>query len=294
MEVAETTAETPIIEPEITTEFTATEESQEEDLEKMIEDYLKLFLAEELISQEYHDKLKEMVEEGMIEKEVLFDILKKIYERHETEEKIEDFEAILDASLGIDIRTKTPFEIIEKPGIVDLAGLAEKGFILTDPRDLPEEKIDESLIIEKIEMAEIEEETGKISRIKFSGKGEPNTLLLLFVYSQPIVVSIKTDQNGYWEYQFEEELPDGEHSVYIARIDESGLIQSRSKPFRFIKEAQAIEFTPEVSMVTGSSDEGFFSIVIILLVVIILTAALLLTLLIIGSKKTPKITSDVH
>lgn len=81
-----------------------------------------------------------------------------------------------------------------------------------------------------------------IVQASIKGKGLPNSYVTIYVFSTPTIVTVRTDQDGSFEYTFEKELEDGEHEVYIAVTDNTGAIMARSNPFKFIKEAQA--FTP--------------------------------------------------
>ena len=74
------------------------------------------------------------------------------------------------------------------------------------------------------------------------GKGLPNSFMTLFIFSQPTVVTIKTDEDGKFVYTFDKELEDGEHEIYVAVTDNTGDIIAQSSAFSFIKTAQA--FTP--------------------------------------------------
>jgi Bacterial Ig-like domain len=81
-----------------------------------------------------------------------------------------------------------------------------------------------------------------VVQASIKGKGLPNSYVTIYVFSTPTIVTVRTDQDGSFEYTFEKELEDGEHEVYVAVTDNTGAIMARSNPFRFIKEAQA--FTP--------------------------------------------------
>ena len=81
-----------------------------------------------------------------------------------------------------------------------------------------------------------------IVQASIKGKGLPNSYVTIYVFSTPTIVTVRTDQDGSFEYTFEKELEDGEHEVYVAVTDNTGAIMARSNPFRFVKEAQA--FTP--------------------------------------------------
>lgn len=72
-----------------------------------------------------------------------------------------------------------------------------------------------------------------------SGKGLPNSFVTLYVFSTPVVVTVKTDEAGNWTYRFDKELEDGTHEVYVGVTDNAGRLVAKSEPFTFIKEAEA-------------------------------------------------------
>lgn len=79
-----------------------------------------------------------------------------------------------------------------------------------------------------------------ISQILFRGRGLANSFITVFLYSSPIVVTVKSDANGVWEYLLERELEDGSHEVYSTMTDGSGTVIARSERFTFVKSAEAI------------------------------------------------------
>jgi hypothetical protein len=78
-----------------------------------------------------------------------------------------------------------------------------------------------------------------------TGRGLPNSFVTIYIFSQPTIVTVRTEADGSWQYRFEKELEDGSHSVYVALTDNSGRIIARSQPFFFIKAAQAFTVTGE-------------------------------------------------
>jgi hypothetical protein len=74
------------------------------------------------------------------------------------------------------------------------------------------------------------------------GRALPDSVVKLFIFSAPIVVSVRTESDGSFVYRFDRELEDGTHEVYVAMTDARGEILAKSNPFRFIKTAEA--FTP--------------------------------------------------
>lgn len=74
------------------------------------------------------------------------------------------------------------------------------------------------------------------------GRALPDSFVNIYIFSTPIVVTVRTDADGSFVYTFDKELEDGEHDIYVAMTDNTGEIVAQSNPFSFIKQAQA--FTP--------------------------------------------------
>lgn len=75
--------------------------------------------------------------------------------------------------------------------------------------------------------------TGEITTLKFSGKAKPNSIVLLYVHSEPLVLSTTADKNGDWNYQLEDPLESGKHEVY-AVVDKGNGTYQRSGLFSFV------------------------------------------------------------
>jgi hypothetical protein len=75
-----------------------------------------------------------------------------------------------------------------------------------------------------------------------SGQAEPNTVSVLYIYSDlPMVVTVTTDEFGNWQYELKKSLVEGEHEVYVTLNDNTGQVLAKSKPLSFfVKEAQAV------------------------------------------------------
>jgi hypothetical protein len=81
----------------------------------------------------------------------------------------------------------------------------------------------------------------------FQGRALPNSFVTLYIFSTPVVVTVKTDEAGNWKYTLNTELEDGSHKLYVAMVNNDGRIIAKSPPVLFTKEAQAIEFVPLVA-----------------------------------------------
>ncbi len=122
-----------------------------------------------------------------------------------------------------------------------------------------------------------------------SGKALPNSHVTIYIYSTPIVATIKTDSDGNWSYLFDKELEDGEHEVYVGITDNSGKIIAKSNPFAFVKTAQAFE---SVEPTTAAAFEGatpsLLNTNMMILVSSLAVVALGLVLIILGLYATDK------
>ena len=89
--------------------------------------------------------------------------------------------------------------------------------------------------INKLEKVELSTE----KRVVLKGLALPNSFVTLYIYSTPIIVTVKTDENGQWQYTMDEELPDGEHTVYTTTVNNTGRIMAKSPGYIFVKTAEA-------------------------------------------------------
>lgn len=114
----------------------------------------------------------------------------------------------------------------------------------------------------KVQTVSVETKEGGEKRMRLTGTGLPNSFVTIYVYSNPIILTVKTDNDGNWTYELDKEMEDGSHEVYVAITDNTGKITAKSEPLPFVKTAQAIEVrplgeTPAVS--TDSPTESRFS-----------------------------------
>jgi len=70
----------------------------------------------------------------------------------------------------------------------------------------------------------------------------------------PIVLTVKTDQNGNWIYDLDKSLTNGKHEAYVAINNDTGRLVEASapKPF-FIQEAKAVSLDEYVGITDASS-----------------------------------------
>lgn len=100
---------------------------------------------------------------------------------------------------------------------------------------------DDILQVESI--TRVTEDAGRETpRAHVSGRALPQSFVTLYVFSTPVIVTVRTDDNGAWSYIFDKELEDGNHEIYIGMTDNAGRIVAKSAPFAFVKTAEA--FSP--------------------------------------------------
>lgn len=116
-----------------------------------------------------------------------------------------------------------------------------------------------------------------------TGKALPNSYITLYIFSTPIVITIKTDPDGSWNYRFDKELEDGEHHVYIGITDNTGKIVAKSNSFAFVKEAEAFTDVNGIgSIQIEPPRQSFISEYMVYLVLSISVVAIGLVLIILG------------
>lgn len=127
--------------------------------------------------------------------------------------------------------------------------------------------------------------------VTFAGRALPNSFVTLYIFSTPVVVTVKADASGAWSYTLETELEDGAHELYVATVDAGGRILAKSPSVPFVKRAEAAEFTPllipETPDVTPLSllRENFTLVGIVAFIVFALIALIILGVLRSGPKE---------
>ncbi len=123
---------------------------------------------------------------------------------------------------------------------------AEAVMTYESPRDLGFERADVLAIDTVVPVVETDISRGTPPvQAEIRGRALPSSFVTLFIYSTPVVVTIRTEADGSFVYQFDKELEDGSHEVYVAVTDNQGAIMAKSAPFRFIKEASAFTVADE-------------------------------------------------
>lgn len=122
--------------------------------------------------------------------------------------------------------------------------------------------VDSIITLTNFENADTSETaTPEPKRAIISGKGLPNSFVTIYIYSTPIVVTVKTDNSGEWSYIFDKELEDGNHEVYVGITDNVGRVVAKSNPLQFVKTAEAFTEATDIvpSTIQKSVEPALFS-----------------------------------
>lgn len=105
--------------------------------------------------------------------------------------------------------------------------------------------------------------------IELKGTAEPYSKVTLFIYSNPIIVTVVANADGQWSYKLDQPLEEGRHTVYVATVDSSGKIVEKSAPVHFTQDRAQIEIEPSESLLLTSLEKGFWETYLIAIISII-------------------------
>jgi len=123
--------------------------------------------------------------------------------------------------------------------------------------------------------------------VAFSGTAPIDSYVTLYIFSTPVIVTVKSDQTGNWSYTMDQELDNGQHNVYVASVNNSGKIVAKSDAVPFVKEVGAVALGLQ-SSASATTSEGFGSTWTILIGAIILLFIILIAILIAGMRSNKK------
>lgn len=165
-------------------------------------------------------------------------------------------------------------EVISAPIVVEAKNIAKE----SNPK--VSGKVDNSLKIDTVSMNKKDETKNSVA---LSGKAQPNSIVTIYIFStDPVVIKVKTDANGNWNYELDKELANGQHEAFVAVTDDSGKIISKSEPIAFVKTAQAASIIPMSEFTGNESPIEKSSQQFILMAIIIMSICLLIALVLIG------------
>lgn len=73
----------------------------------------------------------------------------------------------------------------------------------------------------------------KIDVLKISGNAKPNSTVVIYIFSDPLVLTTTTNDNGDWSYSLENPIEPGNHEVY-AVADKGDGTYEKSNPLSFV------------------------------------------------------------
>lgn len=115
--------------------------------------------------------------------------------------------------------------------------------------------------------------------LHFVGKAYPNTSVIITINSQPLVMTVQSDEQGNWIYTLEKPLEPGKHEVYV-EVERDGKIE-KNGPYPFtIAKAQASPENPngeslELVSPTNKAIINYIYLVSLAVVVAILVMAII-------------------
>ncbi len=120
--------------------------------------------------------------------------------------------------------------------------------------------------------------TDAVHAVTLQGKAEPNTVISVLIYSNPIVVTVRTDANGVWTYTLEEPLEPGNHTAYVVVPKADGSqIRSEINTF-FVPPVYASSVDNQNLRSVEESETPLIRNFIILAVILVLDAVMILLL----------------
>ena len=103
--------------------------------------------------------------------------------------------------------------------------------------------------------------------LAFSGTAPKNSYVTLFVFSDPISMSVRANASGTWSYALNTDLAPGAHEAIVTISTAAGRVLLRSPSLSFVKDGSAIAIAPIAPVRTESSSSSarVFAIVALLL-----------------------------
>ncbi len=168
---------------------------------------------------------------------------------------------------------------------INPASDTEERIAFSDPREDRDAYISGVYSVDRVELIDVNGE----KRIQLKGTALPNSYTTLYVYSTPVIVTMKSDGRGEWSYTLDRELENGDHSVYVATVNNSGRLIARSSAIPFTQTAEAAAIGTFGIGDTTISQNSFVQENFVLIILAILLAAIVITLILTGRKKEEEV-----
>jgi hypothetical protein len=108
---------------------------------------------------------------------------------------------------------RPPFEVFVKvmACLESSQGVVPAYIAPVEPTKVKDLRIDKKLSVKNIESAVGGDKEG----IVLSGYADPDTTVIIYVFSEPLVLAAKTDSSGKWTYTLDNPLEPGDHEAYV-------------------------------------------------------------------------------
>lgn len=172
-------------------------------------------------------------------------------------------------------------------GFNPLNSMLETEAIYQDPREVAPKKID-VYIVENVRVITLPDAR---RAVEITGRGLPNSYVTISIFSRPIVVSVKTDDQGRWSYILEDP-EDGKHEVFVAVTNNKGNIEARSLVFPFVLAGENVAVLPYIAKVAAMPIEEIkidYLIITLLIITIGLIAGLVIIKILTKKREEKKI-----
>ncbi len=133
------------------------------------------------------------------------------------------------------IRGLSAATVVPEDSLVDVSSPREFGLVRDDLLKI--ESVSPIVAVDTVS-------TSTTIYTEIRGRALPNSLVTLYIYSSPVMVTVQTDADGTFVYIYEKDLSDGDHEVYVALTTTAGAVAAKSEGFQFVREAQAFN-TPD-------------------------------------------------
>jgi len=117
-------------------------------------------------------------------------------------------------------------------------------------------------------------------KVLLKGKGLPNSLTTIYIFDLDLVVFVKTDARGNWEYLLAKEIADTKYSVYLGVLNTEGSIVAKNDVNIFVQDKGGIVLNPKFDVKEINFFELFIKYALYIIISIFILGSLILGLLI--------------
>ena len=106
-------------------------------------------------------------------------------------------------------------------------------FAPVNPSEVNRLPVSSEIRINQVESSDKEVNNTRVSTLVFSGQAKPNSAVFIYIFSEPIVLTVSANDSGEWLYELENPLEPGEHTAY-AVVDRGDGVYEKTDPFSFV------------------------------------------------------------